>query len=154
MIPATFQPSVIHSRANPRRSRLWRAGSSITVTLGSLPNPGDPDGTTGTLIAAGLSAGLRQAPARQEDDSRALQGDAALSGNGAATSLIALVALAHYHALSWWWADRVATLLVAVIAATEAWHTAPPAQLTDGTSSGPAGRTWQRAGPTLALRWP
>jgi divalent metal cation (Fe/Co/Zn/Cd) transporter len=58
---------------------------------------------------------------------RALQGDAALSGIGAATSLIALAALALYNALGWWWADRVAALLAA-IAAAEAWPTAPHRQ--------------------------
>ena len=44
---------------------------------------------------------------------------------GAATSLLALISLALYLALGWWWADRVAALAVAVVAAAEAWHTAP-----------------------------
>ncbi len=57
--------------------------------------------------------------------SRALQGDGTLSGIGAATSLLALAALALYHMLGWWWADRVAALAVAGIAAVEAWRTAP-----------------------------
>lgn len=57
--------------------------------------------------------------------SRALQGDGTLSGIGAATSLLALTALALYHALGWWWADRASALIVAAIAAAEAWHTAP-----------------------------
>ena len=57
--------------------------------------------------------------------SRALQGDATLSGIGAATSLLALTALLLYHTLGWWWADRVTALIVAAIAAAEAWHTAP-----------------------------
>jgi divalent metal cation (Fe/Co/Zn/Cd) transporter len=34
--------------------------------------------------------------------SRALQGDGALSGVGAATSLLALTALVLYHTLGWW----------------------------------------------------
>jgi len=33
MIPATFHPSVTHSKANPRRSRTWRAPPSMIVTL-------------------------------------------------------------------------------------------------------------------------
>ena len=40
--------------------------------------------------------------------SRALQGDGALSGIGAASSLLALTALVHYDTLGWWQADRVA----------------------------------------------
>ena len=60
--------------------------------------------------------------------SRALQGDGALSGIGAATSLLALTALVLYHTLGWWWADRAAALIVAAIAAAAAWHTAPHLQ--------------------------
>ena len=63
--------------------------------------------------------------------SRALQGDGTFSGIGTATSLLALTVLARYHTLRWWWADRPAALIVAAIAAAEAWHTAlhqqPPA---------------------------
>ena len=40
--------------------------------------------------------------------SRALQGDGALSGIGAASSLLALAALVIYDTLGWWQADRVA----------------------------------------------
>ena len=57
--------------------------------------------------------------------SLALQGDGALSGIGAGTSLLALAALILNDALGWWWADRVAALIVAAVAAAEAWHTAP-----------------------------
>jgi divalent metal cation (Fe/Co/Zn/Cd) transporter len=57
--------------------------------------------------------------------SRALRGDGALSGIGAATSLLALAALVLYDTLGWWWADRVAALIVAAAAAAAAWHTAP-----------------------------
>jgi divalent metal cation (Fe/Co/Zn/Cd) transporter len=57
--------------------------------------------------------------------SPALQGDGALSAVGAATSLLALAGLVLYSALGWWWADRVAALVVAAIAAAEAWRTAP-----------------------------
>jgi divalent metal cation (Fe/Co/Zn/Cd) transporter len=55
--------------------------------------------------------------------SRAPHGDGALSGIGAASSLLALTALVLYDALGWWQADRVAALIVAAIAAAEAWHT-------------------------------
>jgi len=84
-----------------------------------------------TLIAAGVSLAvltpLAYAKRRLggQMGSRALQGDGALSGIGAATSLLALAALALNDTLGWWWADRVAALIVAAIAAAEAWHTAP-----------------------------
>ena len=88
-------------------------------------------GTSGvTLIAAGVSLVVltplayakRRLGARMA--SRALQGDGTLSGIGAATSLLALTALTLYHALGWWWADRATALIVAAIAAMEAWRTA------------------------------
>ena len=93
---------------------------------------GSRPGTSGiTLVAAAVSLAvltpLAYAKRRlgKQMASRALQGDGALSGIGAATSLLALVSLALYHALGWWWADRVAALAVAVVAAAEARHTAP-----------------------------
>jgi divalent metal cation (Fe/Co/Zn/Cd) transporter len=60
--------------------------------------------------------------------SRALQGVGALSGIGAATSLLTLAALVLYDTLGWWWADRIAALIVAGAAAAAAWHTAPRRQ--------------------------
>jgi divalent metal cation (Fe/Co/Zn/Cd) transporter len=90
---------------------------------------GSRPGTSGiTLVAAAVSLAvltpLAYAKRRlgRQMASRALQGDGALSGIGAATSLLALISLALYHALGWWWADRIAAL---VVAAAEAWHTAP-----------------------------
>lgn len=100
--------------------------SVIALTARSHP------GTSGvTLAAAAVSLAvltpLAYAKRRlgRQMASRALQGDAALSGIGAATSLLALAALALYHTLGWWWADRGAALMVAAIAAAEAWRTAP-----------------------------
>jgi divalent metal cation (Fe/Co/Zn/Cd) transporter len=55
-----------------------------------------------------------------ELQSRALRGDGALSGIGAAIALLALTGLWLDDAFGWWWADRVAALLVASIAAVEA----------------------------------
>jgi divalent metal cation (Fe/Co/Zn/Cd) transporter len=93
---------------------------------------GSHPGTSGiTLVAAAVSLAvltpLAYAKRRLGGQmaSRALQGDGALSGIGAATSLLALISLALYHALGWWWADRIAALAVAVVAAAEAWHTTP-----------------------------
>jgi divalent metal cation (Fe/Co/Zn/Cd) transporter len=54
--------------------------------------------------------------------SRALQGDGVLSGIGAATSLLAFAALVLDHALGWWWADRIAALIVAAVAAAHAYR--------------------------------
>ena len=53
-------------------------------------------------------------------DSPALEGDATLSAVGAAMSLLAIVGLLCSQLLGWWWADRVAALVVAVVAALEA----------------------------------
>jgi divalent metal cation (Fe/Co/Zn/Cd) transporter len=86
------------------------------------------------LIAAGISLAvltpLAYAKRRlgTQMASRALQGDGALSGIGAATSLLALAALTLYHTLGWWWADRIVALIIAAIAAAEAWRTAPHRQ--------------------------
>ncbi len=100
--------------------------SAVALASGSRP------GTSAiTPIAAGvclavltpLAIAKRRLGGRMA--SRALQGDGTLSGIGAATSLLALAALVLYHTLGWWWADRVAALAVAAIAAAEAWHTAP-----------------------------
>jgi divalent metal cation (Fe/Co/Zn/Cd) transporter len=100
--------------------------SAAALAAGSRP------GTSGvTLAAAGVSlavlAPLAYAKRRlgRQMASRALQGDGTLSGIGAATSLLALTALVLYHTLGWWWADRIAALMVAAIAAAEAWHTPP-----------------------------
>jgi divalent metal cation (Fe/Co/Zn/Cd) transporter len=82
------------------------------------------------LIAAGVSLAvltpLAYAKRRLgvQMGSRALQGDGTLSGIGAATSLLALATLALNDTLGWW-ADRIAALIVAAVAAVEAWHTAP-----------------------------
>jgi divalent metal cation (Fe/Co/Zn/Cd) transporter len=90
-----------------------------------------PSASSLTLIAAGVSlvvltplAYAKHHLGRQMD-SRAFQGDGTLSGIGAATSLLALAALVLYHTLGWWWPDRVTALIVAAIAAVEAWHTMP-----------------------------
>jgi divalent metal cation (Fe/Co/Zn/Cd) transporter len=52
--------------------------------------------------------------------SHALRGDSTLSAIGALTALLALVGLALYHALGWWWADRVVALVIAAVAVVEA----------------------------------
>jgi divalent metal cation (Fe/Co/Zn/Cd) transporter len=100
-------------------------------SLTALADGSHPGISAVTLIAAGVSlvvlTPLAYAKRRlgRQMGSRALQGDGALSGIGAATSILALAALALYDALGWWWADRIAALVVAAVAAAEAWHTAP-----------------------------
>lgn len=75
------------------------------------------------LVLAPLAVAKRRLGGRM--GSRALQGDGTLSGVGAATSILALAALIVYRLLGWWWADRIAALIVAAVAAAEAWHTVP-----------------------------
>jgi divalent metal cation (Fe/Co/Zn/Cd) transporter len=100
-------------------------------SVSALASGSRPGTSAITLIAAGVSlavlAPLAYAKRRLGRcmASRALQGDGTLSGIGAATSLLALAALALNGALGWWWADRVAALIVAAVAAVGAWHTAP-----------------------------
>lgn len=101
-------------------------GSAAALASGSHP------GTSGvTLAAAGISLvvltplALAKRRLGRRMASRALQGDGALSGIGAATSFLALTALLLNDTLGWWWADRAAALIVAAAAAAEAWHTAP-----------------------------
>lgn len=107
---------------------------AVVLTAGSvsaLASGSRPGSSPLALVSAGVSLAVlaplavakRRAGRRM--DSRALMGDGALSGIGAATSLLALAALVLYHALGWWWADRAAALAVAAIAAAEAWHTIP-----------------------------
>ena len=105
---------------------------TLTVQSAAALANGSRPGTSGvTLAAAGVSLVVltplayakRRLGGRMA--SRALQGDGALSGVGAASSLPALTALVLYDTLGWWQADRVAALIVAAIAAAEAWHTAP-----------------------------
>jgi divalent metal cation (Fe/Co/Zn/Cd) transporter len=103
----------------------------IIQSAAALASGSHPGTSSVTLAAAGVSlvvlAPLAYAKRRhgKRMASRALQGDGALSGIGAATSLLALAALALYHTLGWWWADRVAALVVAAAAAAEAWRTVP-----------------------------
>src|SRR6185437_2499316 len=86
------------------------------VALAARSRPGASDVT---LIAAGISIAvltpLAYAKRRLGGQmaSRALRGDGTLSGIGAAESLLALTALVLYHALGWWWADRVSALTLA-----------------------------------------
>jgi divalent metal cation (Fe/Co/Zn/Cd) transporter len=135
-------------RRHPGRSRAAETRAAMVVTAAlavvsavitvqaviALATRSHPGTSRLTLIAAAVSlvvlAPLAYAKRRlgAQMASRALQGDGTLSGIGAATSLLALTALLLNDTLGWWWADRVAALAVATIAAAEARHTAPHRQ--------------------------
>lgn len=124
--PHEAQAAVVVAAALAVISVVLAVDSIIALAAGSHP------GTSAvTVTAAAVSlvvlAPLAYAKRRlgREMGSLALQGDGTLSGIGAATSLLALAALGLYDALGWWWADRIAALAVAGIAAAEAWRTVP-----------------------------
>lgn len=135
-------------RRQPVQSEAAEARAAVVVALAlavvsvviaiqaaaALANGAHP-GTSGVAIAAAVVSFVVLAPLAyakrrlgRKIGSRALRGDGALSGIGAVTSLLALAALVLNDTLGWWWADRVAALVVAAIAAAEAWHTAPKRQ--------------------------
>jgi divalent metal cation (Fe/Co/Zn/Cd) transporter len=105
---------------------LWLVCVQAIAALAAGSRPG---ASAATVMAAAASlallAPLAVAKRRlgRRLGSRARAGDGALSSIGAATSLLALTALALYHALGWWWADRAAALVVAAVAAGQAWLT-------------------------------
>jgi hypothetical protein len=108
-------------RRRPGRSPAAEARTALVVA-GALAAGSRPGTSDLALIAAGLSLAvltlLAYAKRRRGGRmaSRALQGNGTLSGIGAATSLLALTALALYRTLGWWWPDP---------AAAEARRTAP-----------------------------
>jgi divalent metal cation (Fe/Co/Zn/Cd) transporter len=83
----------------------------IAQSAAALATASRPGTSNLALLAAGLSLAvltpLAYAKRRlgAQMASCALQGDGTLSGIGAATSLLALTALALYRTLGWWWAD-------------------------------------------------
>jgi divalent metal cation (Fe/Co/Zn/Cd) transporter len=87
-----------------------------------------PAGSSLSLVAAGiaiivlppLALAKRNTAARL--GSHALKGDSSITAIGAATALIAMIGLVLFHAFGWWWADRVAALIVAAVAAREAYE--------------------------------
>jgi divalent metal cation (Fe/Co/Zn/Cd) transporter len=85
-----------------------------------------PGRSLSAMISAGAAAvvlaplGLAKHRVGAALDSHALRGDGTLSGIGAVLGVLALLGLLANTALGWWWADRVAALVVAAIAAAEA----------------------------------
>jgi divalent metal cation (Fe/Co/Zn/Cd) transporter len=74
--------------------------------------------TLAVLVLTPLAYGKRRVA--RELGSRALRGDGALSGIGAVVGVLALGGLLLDDAFDLWWADRVAAMIVAGIAAVEA----------------------------------
>lgn len=149
------QPS--HSAAHERRAAIIVAIALAVVavvltveSITALASGSHPGASAITLIAAGVSLAvltpLAYAKRRlgRQMGSLALQGDGALSGIGAATSLLALAALVLNDALGWWWADRIAALIVAAVAAAEAWHTAPKCGAERARWRGTLSAGWRR----------
>lgn len=103
---------------------------SITLTFESiraLLGGTHPGSSAATLASAGVAvlalaplAYLKRATATALA-SRALRGDSTLSAIVASTALLALIGLLLYRTLGWWWADRVVALLIAFVAAAEAY---------------------------------
>lgn len=100
--------------------------SAVALAQGS-----HPSASAATVAAACLSLlvltplAIAKRRLGNKMHSRALQGDGALSGIGAATSLLAITALMVTQMEGWRWADRVTALIVATVAGAEAYRTYP-----------------------------
>jgi divalent metal cation (Fe/Co/Zn/Cd) transporter len=70
------------------------------------------------FVLSALAYGKRRVAAGL--GSRALRGDGSLSAIGAVVAVLALAGLGLDSAFDWWWADRVAAIVVSGIAAVEA----------------------------------
>lgn len=127
-------------RADPQAAQRAEARASIvvmvallltatTLTVASvlaLAAGTAPDSSLAAMLSAGASAAvltplaiakLRVGTALP---SSALRGDGTLSGIGASLGALALVGLLANRAFGWWWADRVAALVIASVAVLEA----------------------------------
>ena len=98
----------------------------VTVAMGGFPARGSaPEHSVQAMISAGVSAivlaplGLAKHRTGTALHSHALKGDGTLSAMGAALGVLALLGLLASQILGWWWADRVAALAVAAVAAAE-----------------------------------
>jgi divalent metal cation (Fe/Co/Zn/Cd) transporter len=85
-----------------------------------------PGSSVLTVVVAAVSflvlaplAGLKRVTAERLA-SHALRGDSTISAIGSGTAVLALIGLALFHILGWWWADRVVALAIAAVAALEA----------------------------------
>lgn len=101
-------------------------GVSAIRALATGSHPGHGGGSiivaaAASVVLAPLGVAKRRVAAQL--GSVALRGDATLSAIGAAIGVLAIVGLVLDDAFGWWWADRVAALSVAAIAAAEAVRT-------------------------------
>jgi divalent metal cation (Fe/Co/Zn/Cd) transporter len=120
------QSAVVVSLALALTAIVLAAESAIALAQGSYPAASAVT-LTAALVSLLVLTPLAIAKRRlgTEMQSRALQGDGALSGIGAIVSFLAITALISYRLLGWWWADRVTALIVAAVAGIEAWRTMP-----------------------------
>ena len=134
-----FRAELAHPALADRRERqsMLVVGAALTVTaivvsaesalaLAQQTRPGSSAMTiaaacVSTLVLTPLAVGKRRLGIMI--GSPALRGDGALSGIGAATSLLAIGSLLLYRMLGWWWPDRVTALIVAAVAGIEAGRT-------------------------------
>ena len=129
-VPRAVRPPVLRQLLTISRGRdrlvsvVLTAESAAALAAGSRPGSSAialAVAAVSLAVLAPLAYAKRRLGGRL--GSAALRGDGALSGIGASTCLLALAGLALYRTLGWWWADRVAALVVAAIAAVEAWRT-------------------------------
>jgi len=105
------------------------AVSLAVESIKALVNGTHPGSSVVTIASASASivvliplalAKRRTAYALESD---ALKGDSTLSAIGASTAILALLGLVLFRAFGWWWCDRVVALVVAAVAAGEAYET-------------------------------
>ena len=123
-------------QADDHRAQRLIAGSLVALAIWitveavrDLANGDHPEASVGGIVLTGLSLAVmpwlarakrRLAPAL---GSRAVEADATQTRLCAWLSGVVLVGLLANWALDWWWADPVAGLGVAVLAAIEGWRT-------------------------------
>ncbi|HUY64976.1 MAG TPA: cation transporter [Acidimicrobiales bacterium] len=127
-------------RQDPNRGHRAEAHASIVVAaalsivavtlavvaVNELVSGSGPQKSVLAMVSAGLSAvvlaplGLAKHRTGSALKSHALKGDGTLSGMGSALGVLALLGLLADQLFGWWWADRCAALVVAVVAGAEA----------------------------------
>ena len=108
-------------------SALILVAITLTITaINDLVSHSVPQHSVQAMIAAGVSAvvlaplGWAKYQTGSLLQSHALMGDGTLSAIGAALGVLALLGLLTDQLFGWWWADRVAALVVVVVASAEA----------------------------------
>src|SRR5262249_53237228 len=106
---------------------LLMVGAILTVdAVVALARRTRPDASSLALVAAIANAlvlpplGTLKRRTGRALGSSALVGDGSLSMVGGVLAVIAILGLVLHRTLGWWWADRVAGLVVAAVAFTEA----------------------------------